>query len=95
MGDFGSVFIGRKDRIENFRNAAPLDDNRQPLEQNHPVEFKRREAQSRGERQIRVAQNLERQMESLGELLLIRRGLRAETEGFRAQRTQLRVTVVE
>ena len=95
MDDFCGVFIGRKNRIENFRNASSFDDERQPFDQSHAVEYKRREPQSLGEHEICVAQNLKRQPKPLYELLLIGRCLRAETEYFRAQRTELRVMVAE
>jgi len=95
MDDFCRVFIRRKNRIENLCNVASFDDERQPFDQSHAVEFKRREPQSLGEHEICVAQNLKRQPKPLYELLLIGRCLRAETEYFRAQRTELRVMVAE
>jgi hypothetical protein len=85
---FFGVFIGRKDRIENFFDFPVADDERQPLNQRHRLDLEGRDTKRSGESKISVAQQLEREVKPLRRLALILRRLCRETEDSRAERLQ-------
>jgi hypothetical protein len=53
------MFVWRKHRVEHLVDLPLRQNKRQPLQQPHPVEFKRRQMQSVSELEVRVAQNFE------------------------------------
>src|SRR5688572_2284609 len=74
------VGVGRKDGIEHVLDGSAVDDHRQALDERHAVDFESREVQRLGEFELFVGEELERQVESATDFLLIRGVLRAQAE---------------
>ena len=72
--------IRREDRIEHFFKVCIAKDQGHALDQRHAFNRKRGQSQGVGEGQLRIAQQLERQMEALGGFPLTVSILRAQAE---------------
>lgn len=71
------------------------DNERQSLDQNHVFNFESRQIKRSRQAKLGIAQDLERQMESLRHLALIGARLRAQSENARAERGKFPIVVAK
>ena len=91
----GGVPVGREDRVEHLRDAAALDDQREALDQGHALDLEGGQRERPREAEPLVAQQLERQVEPVHGLALVRGVLCAEAEHAGPAGGQLSVVVAE
>ncbi len=87
--------IWREHRIEDMLDAVVARDNGQPLQQRHALDGERRQSKCVRKLPMLVAQHLERHLQPLHHLLLIRRVLGTQPEHFGVQAGKVLVMIPE
>src|ERR1041385_3898519 len=83
------VFVRRENRIETVRDTSLANDQREALEQAHPLHLEPRQAKARRELARLVAQQLEGQAQPAHGFALVLGGLRAQAVNECAELLQL------
>src|SRR5207249_10527762 len=84
--------VRRKDGVEHLPHSIALQDERESLQEDLILERKGRQAEGSGPRSILIAEEFEREVESLDRLPLPLRRVDADAVHLRPESSQIRVT---